>query len=96
MKINISREQLLTALDIPTGNADGAIVRLPDILAIEFDDNFFGDRVKKLEDAAEMLWVVIANVSAGDWKKQNQDWQDAAARWRDNYFKVLHNTKETP
>lgn len=40
-------------------------------------------------DAAEMLWVVLANVSGGNWKEQSQEWQDAAARWRDNYFAVL-------
>ncbi len=45
--------------------------------------------ISKLEDAAEMLWTVIANVSEGDWRKQSQDWQDAAARWRDNYFAAL-------
>lgn len=36
--------------------------------------------------AAEMLWVVLANVSGGDWTKQTPEWQEAAARWRDNYF----------
>jgi hypothetical protein len=39
-----------------------------------------------MADAAEMLWVVLANVSGGDWTKQSADWQEAAARWRDNYF----------
>ncbi len=47
------------------------------------------DRLRALEGAAEMLWIVLANVSEGDWHKQSQDWQDAAARWRDNYFEVL-------
>lgn len=41
-----------------------------------------------LLDAGEMLWVVLANVSDGDWKKQSKDWQDAAARWRDNFHAV--------
>lgn len=40
-------------------------------------------------DAAEMLWVVLANVSGGDWTKQSQEWQDAAARWRDYYFQAV-------
>lgn len=43
-----------------------------------------------MADAAEMLWVVLANVSGGDWTKQSKDWQEVAARWRDNYFAVLH------
>jgi hypothetical protein len=42
-----------------------------------------------MEDAAEMLWVVLANVSGGDWTKQSTEWQEAAARWRDNYFAAL-------
>lgn len=42
-----------------------------------------------LADAAEMLWVVLANVSGGDWTQQSQEWQEAAARWRDNYFATL-------
>jgi hypothetical protein len=47
------------------------------------------EREKALKDAAEMLWVVLANVSGGDWTKQSQEWQEAAARWRDNYFGAL-------
>jgi hypothetical protein len=35
-----------------------------------------------------MLWVVLANVSGGDWAQQSAEWQEAAARWRDNYFRV--------
>ncbi len=42
-----------------------------------------------MADAAEMLWVVLANVSGGDWTKQTPEWQEAAARWRDNYFAAL-------
>ena len=51
----------------------------------------------KMADAAEMLWVVLANVSGGDWSKQSQEWQDAAARWRNNYFEALNAaTPPTP
>lgn len=44
----------------------------------------------KLDFVSGMLWVVVANVSGGDWNKQSQDWQDAAARWRDNFHTVAH------
>ena len=47
---------------------------------------------EKLADAAEMLWVVLANVSGGDWTQQTQEWQEAAAKWRDNYFAATHAT----
>lgn len=46
------------------------------------------DREAALADAAEMLLVVLANVSGGDWTLQTPEWQEAAARWRDNYFAV--------
>lgn len=38
--------------------------------------------------AAEMLWIVLANVSGGDWTKQTEEWQVAARRWADNFHKV--------
>lgn len=44
---------------------------------------------KGMRDAAEMLWVILANVSGGDWDKQSDEWQEAAQRWRDNYFQSL-------
>lgn len=49
---------------------------------------------QQMADAAEMLWVVLANVSGGDWTKQSADWQEAAAQWRDNYFGALSD--QTP
>lgn len=48
-------------------------------------DRLLGD----MTTAAEMLWSVVANVNQGDWSKQNQQWQEAAARWRDNYFAIV-------
>lgn len=41
---------------------------------------------QRLADSAEMLWVCLANVNEGDWTKQTPEWQEAAKRWRDNYF----------
>lgn len=41
-----------------------------------------------LADAAEMLWVCLANVSGGDWTRQSEEWQKAAARWRDAYHEA--------
>jgi hypothetical protein len=34
-------------------------------------------------------WVVIANVSEGDWTKQPDVWQTAAADWRDEFHKAF-------
>ena len=50
-------------------------------------------QVARLRDAAEMLWVVLANVSGGDWSLQSAEWQEVAARWRDEYFAALAATR---
>jgi hypothetical protein len=50
----------------------------------------------KLADAGEMLWVVLANVSGGDWTQQSAEWREAAARWRDNYFAALEARDAAP
>lgn len=44
--------------------------------------------VTNFEDAAEMLWFVLANVSGGDWTKQTEEWQKAARRWANNYLSL--------
>lgn len=44
---------------------------------------------QEMTDAAEMLWVVLANVSGSDWTQQSTEWQEVTARWRDNYFAAL-------
>jgi thiosulfate reductase cytochrome b subunit len=38
---------------------------------------------------AEYLWIVLANVSQGNWEKQSTDWQEAAAKARDDYYNAL-------
>jgi len=46
-------------------------------------------KVKTLADAAEALWGVVANVSGGDWTKQDDvKWIEAAGRARDDYHKA--------
>ncbi len=37
----------------------------------------------------ESAWGIIANSSGGDWSKENKDWQQAAARWRDRYHAII-------
>lgn len=48
------------------------------------------EKLKKLADAGEMLWTVVANVSGGDWTQQSQKWQDAAVRYRDNFWEIMN------
>jgi len=46
------------------------------------------DSLSAMRDAAEMLWVTLANVSGGDWTQQSPEWQEAAAKWREAYFEA--------
>lgn len=46
-------------------------------------------KLQAMLDAAEMLWIVLANVSGGAWSQQTPEWQEAAAKWRDQYFDAL-------
>ncbi len=65
--------------------------------AVGIIDNLIGE-LKKVEekreedkesdDSIELAWGLIANVSEGDWTKQKKDWQDAAAKWRDEVFGI--------
>jgi len=54
----------------------------------EGDSITVSDSIPSMSDAAEMLWVTLANVSGGDWTQQTPEWQEAAARWRDAYFRA--------
>ena len=37
----------------------------------------------RLIDRLDYAWTIIANAGGGDWTKETQDWQQAAAKWRD-------------
>ena len=45
-------------------------------------------------DLIEAAWGLIANAGEGNWETQTSDWQEAAAKWRDNYHKFLDGTLE--
>jgi hypothetical protein len=40
-------------------------------------------------DLAYSAWVLLANVSGGDWTKQTPEWQEAVVRWRDEFHASL-------
>ncbi len=52
------------------------------------------DALSDLLRWTEEAWGLIANVSGSDWTQRSQEWQEAAARWRDGYFRS-DNNKET-
>ena len=53
----------------------------------------FADVLKQETDKIlndfEFAWALICNVSEGDWKKQSQEWQDAAQKVRDRFHAHL-------
>ncbi len=48
-----------------------------------------------LVDALEWAWTIIANAGGGDWQRESREWQDAAAKWRDEaWHHALAKVKE--
>ena len=49
-------------------------------------------------DLLESAWGIIANAGGGDWTTQTDDWQIAAARWREKYHNLpeMKLNKEAP
>lgn len=43
-------------------------------------------QLAKLREELELAWGIIANAGGGDWFKESQEWQDAAAKWRDEFY----------
>jgi hypothetical protein len=58
------------------------------ISKVQARNSHLSEHERALLDAGEMLWVVLANVSGGDWEKQTSEWQLAARRWADNFHAV--------
>jgi hypothetical protein len=44
--------------------------------------------IKKMKDAGEFLWIVLANSSGGNWEKETPEWRLYAARARDQYHNL--------
>lgn len=47
-----------------------------------------------LANALEFAWGIIANVSGSDWSLQSPEWQEAAARFRDQYWNPVASGTE--
>ena len=60
---------------------------------LERELNAANDRIKRLEDCAEIAWGIIANVDDGSWQEQRSDWREAAIRWRDEQYAELSERK---
>jgi hypothetical protein len=59
-------------------------------------DKHVTEKTKPLVDALEWAWTIIANAGGGDWERESKDWQDAAAKWRDEaFYPALAKAKES-
>lgn len=58
----------------------------PEIKDLQKENESLKQRIKRLEEAVESAWGVIANVSGGNWAEQRLDWREVAIRWRDEQF----------
>jgi hypothetical protein len=45
---------------------------------------------------AEYGWTVIANAGGGNWERESADWQEAAARFRDECYYSCLSLREKP
>jgi len=57
-------------------------------LDLRKERNDLKDKADKRKELLEQAWLIITNVSVGDWKKQNQDWRDLAAQWGRDYHEA--------
>lgn len=42
--------------------------------------------VREAYDLLETAWVIICNASNGNWEQQNEEWNGAAKKFREQYF----------
>ena len=44
---------------------------------------------RERHELLEYAWTIIANAGGGDWGKETKDWQDAAAKFRNQYHDAI-------
>jgi hypothetical protein len=44
---------------------------------------------KELVDLVEFGWTIICSAGNGNWKNESSEWQEAAAKFRDQYHHLL-------
>ena len=75
--------------DLPDGGKD------PALQGVKFTPSVWDSRIDfgKVLGLLEWGWTIIANVSSGNWSQQPVNWQDVAAKWRDEYMLLIHLPK---
>ena len=59
-------------------------------------DEWDGGGPPTMAEITHMLWLLVENVSEGDWTKQTPLWQEDAAIWRDEYFAAVKRDPSQP
>lgn len=72
---------------------DDIYTRNAQVLGLQQERDKLRQRVGELETGMEVAWGVIANASKGNWHHESEDWQDAAADWRDSHWHKMLSTK---
>lgn len=49
------------------------------------------DEIIAKDDLLEMAWTIIANAHGGNWELGNDDWIEAAVKWRKSYFSYIRS-----
>ena len=47
------------------------------------------DARRDLVDLIDAAWGIIANAGNGDWLTEHPEWQEAAAKWRDQFISAF-------
>jgi len=63
-------------------------ISLPDYVLVKQREEW-KSMCEKLAEAGDDLWGVVANAAGGNWKNETEEWEQAAQRCRDNYFKAF-------
>jgi hypothetical protein len=45
--------------------------------------------LQQVVDLTYRAWTIIANANQGNWEGETEEWQGAAARWRDDFHNLL-------
>lgn len=49
--------------------------------------------IEKADHLLYAAWTVIANAGQGDWTRESEEWQQAAAQWRDNWHNFIDENR---
>lgn len=84
MSPNTAREIAATAWCAPATQMIEMDARLASSMA-----DLLQRECNRREELLSYAWAILANVSGGNWSKQNPSWEHAVVQWRAEYFSLL-------